>query len=236
MNSTRSLLTALVGLAMLATPITAAAYDHNYNHNNSHAARVANAVSSTQRSFATTGNFNHAFTNGGAFHPNAVARHDFRVERRMADLNAYRNYGRNYTAPGYYGAPAYAAAPAYGAPAYAAVPAYGAPAYAAAPYYGGGGGGGGSGCGAARRVMNTYYRDRNSGHPAAAYDLLAQNRWAFRSGCGSGGAGNGGMLGGLGGLGGFGGGAPAYSGYNGGGYNQPYGGSSMLAPLLQYIR
>jgi hypothetical protein len=225
MNSKRSLMTALVGLAMLATPITAAAYDNNYNHNNSHAARVASSVNST-RSFAATRNFNHSFANANAFHGNAVARHDFREERRMADLNAYRNYGRGYAAPGY------VAAPVYGAPAYAAVPAYGA----AAPYYGAVGGGGG--CGAARSVVNNYYRDRNTGHPAAAYDLLAQNRWAFRSGCTSGAATGGGMLGGLGGLGRLGGG---YNGgynqpYGGGGYNQPYGGGSMLAPLLQYIR
>jgi len=69
MNSKRSLLTALVGLAMLATPITAAAYDNNYKHNNSHAARVASSVNST-RSFAATRNFNHSFAN-----TNAVARH-----------------------------------------------------------------------------------------------------------------------------------------------------------------
>lgn len=221
MNSKRSLMTALVGLAMLATPITAAAHDYNYNHNNSHAARVASSVSSTPRSFATTRNFNHAFSN------NAVARHDFREERNLADLNAYRNYGRGYARPGYYGAPAYVAAPAY-----------------AAPYYGGGYGGG-NGCGAAQRVVNNYYRDRNTGHPAAAYDLLAQNRWAFHSGCTSGAPVGGGMLGGLGGLGtsaypnyrgGYNGGGYNGGGYNGGGYNQPYGGSSMLAPLLQYIR
>jgi hypothetical protein len=234
MFSKRSLMTAMVGLAMLATPITAAAYDHNYNHNNAHAARVASAVNSAPRSFATTRNFNHSFTNGNAFHGNAfhgnaVARHDFREERRLADLNAYRNYGRGYSSPGYYGAPAYVAAPAYGVPAYAAAPSY----------YGGGGGGGG--CNSARRVMNSYYRDRNTGHPAAAYDLLAQNRWAFNSGCGAGGASaGGGMLGGLGGVGNY--ANPNYrggyngGGYNGGGYNQPYGGSSMLSPLLQYIR
>jgi hypothetical protein len=230
MNSKRSLMTALVGLAMLATPITAAAYDNNYNHNKSHAERVASSVNST-RSFAATRNFNHSFANTNAFHGNAVARHDFREERRLADANAYRNYGRGYAAPGY-----------YGAPAYAAVPAYGAAPYAAAPYYGGNGGGGG-GCGAARSVVNNYYRDRNTGHPAAAYDLLAQNRWAFRSGCTSGATTGGGMLSGLGGLGGLGRGyngggynQPYGGGYNGGGYNQPYGGGSMLSPLLQYIR
>ena len=85
--------------------------------------------------------------------------------------------------------------------------------------------------------MNTYYRDRNTGHPAAAYDLLRQNQWAFRSGCASRSAFGGrtvrrtrwiGWI--LGGQrpGGYG----NYGGYNGG-YGQPYGGTSMLAPLIQ---
>ncbi len=67
-----------------------------------------------------------------------------------ADANAYRNYGRNYGNPGYYPAPVYTA-PGY------MVPGYGA------------GYGGGQNCARAQRVMNNYYRDRNSGHPAAAY-------------------------------------------------------------------
>jgi hypothetical protein len=118
--------------------------------------------------------------------------------------------------------------------------------------------GSGQGCAGAQRVMRTYARDRATGHPAAAADLLRQNQWALRSGCASGapygggglfsglggyrGApaynnyGGGGLLGGLGGLGGY-RNAPVYGngGYNGG-YGQPYGGSSALAPLLQYIR
>ncbi len=130
------------------------------------------------------------------------------------DANAYRNYGYN---SGY------------------AAPVYAAPAYSAAPY--GGGYATGNGCGAAQRVMNTYYRDRNTGHPAAAYDLLRQNQWATRSGCATGASVGSGFLGGLGSLGGYGGGyrgAPAYnSGYNGGGYGQSYGGGSMLTPLIQ---
>jgi hypothetical protein len=217
MKSTRSLMTALVGLAMLATPISASAYDYNYNHGNSHAARVARSVSASAHPFAT----------GRALGHDGIAARDWRADNRgWGDAAAYRAYGR----PGYVAGPRYVAAPAYGV---------------AAPYYGGGGGGGG--CGRAQQIMNTYYRDRNTGHPAAAYDVLAQNRWAFRNGCAGGGAPvSSGMLGGLGGFGGFGGGAPvsnyrpAYNGggYNGGGYGQPYGGSgtSMLAPLLQYIR
>src|SRR5271156_6555714 len=115
MNSKRSLMTALVGLAMLATPIAAAAHDYNHYDHATHAARVA----AETHPFAS-----HAFGNG------AFARHERHEERGIADANAYRNYGRGYG----YGAPAYAA-PVYAAPAYAAAPYYGGG-------YGGGGGGG----------------------------------------------------------------------------------------------
>src|ERR1700735_2697213 len=86
MNSKRSLMTALVGLAMLATPIAAAAHDNHFDHA-THAARVAAAVNGTHP-FA-----NHAFGNG------AFARHERHEERAIADANAYRNYG--YAAPVY---------------------------------------------------------------------------------------------------------------------------------------
>jgi Ni/Co efflux regulator RcnB len=233
MNSKRGLMTVLVGLAMLATPMAAAARDYKH-HDAAHAARAAR-------------NYDRAVRN------EAVANHDFRANRAFADARAYRNYG--YANRGYYGTPAYAA-----------------PAYA-----GGYGGyaGGGNGCANAQRIENTYYRDRNTGHPAAAYDLLAQNRWAFRSNCAGAAPVGGGLLSGLGAFGG----SPGYSNYrpayNGGGYNggygqpyrsngllgglfggsptanyrpayngagynggygQPAGGNSMLGPLLNYIR
>jgi len=166
MNSKRGLMTVLVGLAMLATPIAAAANDHN--HFDAHAARVAARNT-------------------------AVARHDRHENRAWENANAYRNYGNR----GYYGAPA----------------------YVAAPYYGGGAGGygGGGGCGGASRVLNTYQRDRATGHPAAAYDLLRQNQWALHSGCASGAPVGGGLFG-LGGQGGY-RGAPAYNNYRGGNGN-----------------
>jgi hypothetical protein len=196
MNSKRGLMTVLVGLAMLATPIAAAAKDHR----DFHGQYVAPAV------------VGHNFRNGATYvSPGAVARHDWRE----------RNWNR-----GYYGAPGYAAAPIYPV---------------AAPYYGGGpvgygGYGGGGGCGAASRVMRTYQRDRATGHPAAAYDVLRQNQWALHSGCATGAPVGGGLLGG---LGGYRGAAPYGGGYNGGGYNggygQPYGSGSMLAPLMQYF-
>src|SRR5260370_29883882 len=86
--------------------------------------------------------------------------------------------------------------------------------------------------------MRTYARDRATGHPAAAADLLRQNQWALHSGCG-GGAGVGrGLLGGLGGYRN----APVYNNY--GGYNGGYGGRyngvynhpSRNSPILSPMR
>jgi hypothetical protein len=225
-------MTVLVGLAMLATPIAAAAKD--YKNYDSHAARAARSFSARNGAPAVVTGRNGTWMPA----PAAVVGHDWR-EHHNWDANAYRNYGNR----GYYGAPAYVATPAYPV---------------AAPYYGGGYAGGG-GCGSASRVMNTYARDRATGHPAAAYDLLRQNQWALNSGCASGAPVGGGMLGGLGALGGY-RGAPAYNNYGGGnggllgglggyrgapaygnggyntGYGQPNGGGSMLSPLMQYIR
>jgi hypothetical protein len=229
MNSKRGLMTVLVGVAMLAMPLTAAAKDHGRFNN------------SQTRSFASTSSIapRHDFRNGTLMPAPVGMRPAWRGHRAWENAN----YGR-----GYYGAPAYVT-PAYAAPVYAA------------PY--GGGYAGGNGCGAASHVMRTYARDRATGHPAAAADVLRQNQWALRSGCASGAPMGGGLLGGLGGLGGY-RGAPAYNnggyngGYNGGllgglggyrgapaygngggynaGYGQQYGNGSMLAPLLQYIR
>ena len=233
MKSKRGLMTVLVGFAMLATPIAAAAKDHNQF--DSHAARVSR----------------HEFRNGATWMPApaAVARHDWHEDKHEwkhgwndGDADDYRGYGNS----GYYGAPAYVATPVYPV---------------AAPYYGGGygGGGGGQGCNGATRIMRTYQRDRATGHPAAAADVLRQNQWALRSGCAGGASYGGGLLGGLGGRGGYRGApvynnggyggllgglggyrgygaAPVYNGGYNGGYGQPYGNGSMLAPLLQYVR
>jgi len=207
MKSKRSLMTVLVGFAMLVTPITAAAYDNA--HNNSRAAHVSRSFNAPAHSFASSRNVAQAVRNSGAvttWRPAA----GWAARRDWADAQAYRNYGRNYGNPGYYPAPAYSvAAPAYSVPGYA----------------------GGGACRQAQSVVNNYYRDRNTGHPAAAADLLARNQWAFRSGCGGIAPTTGGLFSGFGGV-------PAYNNYGGynGGYGQPYGGTSMLAPLLQYIR
>lgn len=41
-------------------------------------------------------------------------------------------------------------------------------------------------CAAAQRVQETYWRDRNTGHPAAAAELMRDNEWAFRGECSGG--------------------------------------------------
>ncbi len=43
----------------------------------------------------------------------------------------------------------------------------------------------GASCAAARSVRINYWKDLNTGHPAAAADLKRQNEWAFRGECGS---------------------------------------------------
>lgn len=220
-------MTVLIGLAMLATPITAAAYDYNYAHNSSHPSRASHSFAAPARSFASARNVRAAVTRN-QFRNNAFAAAPGRgseANRTWGTADEYRNYGRNYARPGYYAAPAYPVA---------------AP-YAAAPYYGGGGGyGGGYGyvspCGHAQGIMNIINHDRATGHPAAAYDVLRQNQGLLQS-CGGGGVpATGGLFSGFGGYGG----APAYGNYGGGynsgyngGYGQPYGGSSILGPLIQ---
>ena len=182
MKSKRGLMTLLVGVAMLAMPLTAAAKDHG-RFNNPQARNFAGAH------YVAAAVNRHEFRHGGAWTPAAGGHRNWNWNHRGLndrDADDYQNYGNG----GYYAAPAYAA-PVYAAPAYAA------------PMYSGYGGG--NGCGGAQRVMRTYARDRATGHPAAAYDLLRQNQWAMRSGCAGGAPMGGGLLGGLGGLGGYGG-------------------------------
>jgi hypothetical protein len=237
MNSKRGLMTVLVGVAMLAMPLTAAAKDHGRFHNSQ--TRVFTPAPSVAPVFVNKHDFRHGATWVPA--PVGMRRYDWRENHNGwndDDADDYRGYGNR----GYYPAPVYAA-PVY-----------------AAPVYSGYGYGGGQGCAQAQHVMRTYQRDRATGHPAAAADVLRQNQWALRSGCAGGASYGGGLLGGLGGrgyrgapvynnggyngglLGGLGGyrgygAAPVYNngGYNGG-YGQPYGNGSMLAPLLQYVR
>jgi hypothetical protein len=165
MKSKRSLMAVLAGLAILAAPITAAAFDDNNGHNDSHPAPVSRS------SNAPAHNGHSADVNGHGFHNNAApANRDWHDNHNAAT----RGYGApDYRGPGYYGAPAYAGREYWG-PGYAVgSPYYGAPIYS----------NGSSSCRAAQSIVNNYYRDRNSGHPAAAAELLARNQWAFHSAC-----------------------------------------------------
>ena len=209
MNSKRGLMTVLVGLAMIATPIAAAAKDHNQY--DSHAARVSR----------------HEFRNGATWMPAsaAVARHDWREHHVWENANAYRNYGNR----GYYGAPAYVAAPVYPV----AAP------YYSGGYGGGGGGCNGAtrimrtyqrdrATGHPAAAASLIRQNQWALHSGCASGAPV-GRGLFGLG-GQGGYGgapaynNGGYGGGYG--------QPGY----GGGYGQPgYGGGSMLSPLMQYF-
>ncbi len=203
----------LVGVAMLVTPITAAAYDNNNYardnaHNNSRPANVSRSTNAPARSFAPARNVRPDGVAQRDFHNNvAAANRDWREDRNglnrgWGTAGEYRNYGN----PGYYRAPGYpVAGPYYGAPGYAGVPGYAV----AGP------------CGQAQKMMNIYVHDQNTGHPAAAADVLANNQGLFRS-CGVGAP----YARGFGGV-------PAYNNYNYGGYGQPYGSTSTFAPLIQ---
>src|SRR5258706_6014828 len=120
MKSRRNLMTALIGLAILATPITAAAKDHDGGRNYSH--------QSQSRSYNAPVNrheFREQHGNGRwAAAPYVAARHDWNEDRHenrwnedrhdnglhrgwrhgVGDADDYRDYGNR----GYYAAPAYA--------------------------------------------------------------------------------------------------------------------------------
>lgn len=207
MKSKLGLMATLVGLAVLATPIAAAAKDHRQDYVRGQGGHVENK---------------HKFHHGGtwAAEPRVYPVHEWH-DRGWRHRDWDEDDYRGYSSRGYYPAPVYAApAPVYG--------------------YGRGYGYQDS-CRQAASVMYNYQKDRATGHPAAAYDLLRQNQWALHSGCAAGSApyGGGGQFNGFGapGYGNNGYGAP-YGGYGQpyGGYGQPYGGSSMFSPLLQYFR
>jgi hypothetical protein len=234
MKSKRSLMTVLIGLAMLATPITAAAKNHDGGNRNDGHQWQSRSYNAPARNFAEN---RHEFRSEGRGHwaaPVQVAHRDWdegdhgwnedRGEHRgwnrgWGNADDYRHYGyRDEGYRGYY-------APTYVAPA---------------PYYGYSGYGGRRGpCARAQGIANVYRRDQYTGHPAAARDLLPQLRNAERA-CG-GVPYSGGLFGG-----GY-GSAPVfanydgyngnngYNGYNYGGYNgyQSGYGASMLGPLLQ---
>jgi hypothetical protein len=175
MKSKLNLMAAMVGLAMLATPIAASARDYR------------NGYVRAPRSYAAPAVTTHVgrYASGAALAPAAAAMHSVPAWHGGGWHDGYRGYGyRGYAAAPMYAAPV-TSAPVY-APTYAA-PAYAGPTYGGyGPTYGGGYGAAyGNPCRSAQSVMYNYYKDRNTGHPAAAYDLLRQNQWAAHSGCGS---------------------------------------------------
>jgi hypothetical protein len=204
MKSKRNLMTVLIGLAIFATPIAAAAKDHHHD--------AASTTSTSHPSHTTS------------FHASSAPARSF-ATTRVGTVDEYRNQGAVAHRDWVENHPGWNRGYAYGRPAYYGNRPYyaGGPAYYGAPGYAGGGYGGGGSCAQARSIMSTYESDRYRGHPAAAADVLRQNEWAFRSGCGS--PASAAMGPGLfSGFRGFGGApAPAYGNY-GGGYGQPYGG------------
>jgi hypothetical protein len=276
MRTRQNLTAALVGIAMLATPIAAAAKDHGRNFQNSsrpsHAARTfaAPARTFTPASVARRFAFRNiaqrpiainAVNRAPRFRPNFIPPGHLRApgwNRNWNNSQAYvpagnrydeeeeeereRNYSQSAVVCDADGDDCHAAGGYQGG----YYPNYG--------YNGGGyqGGYGSAACVEAQRLQQQVRRDRATGHPAAANDVLRKMARVERA-CGGGQVG-GGLLGGLGGLGRLGGqnglGGPAYNNYgynnayNGGynqpnynnyGYNQPNynGGMSTLAPLLQ---
>lgn len=197
MRSIKGLIVAMAGVAMLAVPITASAA------NSYRAARDgARYTARVQRSFNS-----HNFTSNRTFAPRASAERNFarstagwanrnfaerdRIDHDGGAHGAYQSYG--YVPP----------APVYAAPA----PALGY----AAPY---------NACSEAQRAINIARHDRNTGHPAAARDVLRNHSRALAA-CP--------QAGGLAAYGKYGYGSPAYP--------YSYGASPLIAPLLQnFIR
>ena len=254
MRTKQNLMTALVGFAMLATPITAAAKDHGRNFQNraraSHAARTfaAPVRTFTPAPVARGFRFRNAapvvipvnrVNRAARFSPNFIPpghlhargwNRKWRNSQTFVPAGGYATPGvvcdedgDDCRSVGYQGGYQNGYYPNYG--------------YGAGNYQVGNNAGA---CVEAQRLQQQVRRDRATGHPAAANDVLRKMARMERA-CGGAPVG-GGLLGGLGGApfgnglpGGL--GAPAYNnyGYNSG-YNQPYynnGYGSSLAPLLQ---
>jgi hypothetical protein len=211
MMSSKSLAAAILGLAMLATPITAAASEHH---------RAARNTARTAASAPRTFNFHNSapariVAPASSFAPRVGTSNR---SAQAAGWHQHRDFDDRGNFAGNGGVvPVY---PAYGYTNLAPAPAVGyltpAPTLGyAAPTYG-------SSCAAAQRAIKIARHDRRTGHPAAANDVLRNNAQALAN-CPE-----------IGGL-------PAYSsyGYNAPLQASPYGygASTMLAPLLQnFIR
>jgi hypothetical protein len=183
----KTLMTGLIGLAMLALPIAASAQNNENGRNDSHQAQSQNNHDES------VSHPNHAQTHANApahkakathnVAPATEARHDAgdqhtndqRADRdrnatpaahRDFDGHTYRN-DRNWSYNG----------DQYDRDYYNHYPRSGA------PYYEMPGGYAGGACSWARHLRLVYEQDRASGHPAAANDLLPQMQRAERA-CG----------------------------------------------------
>jgi hypothetical protein len=174
MNYKRNLMTGLIGLAVLAAPITAAAKNNDGGRNNqrqeSHYSAPARS-NDHERNFAPSPAPRNEFRNQGVGRtfipadPKPVYRdgrddrgdghRDWREGQNDGDRRDrdYRNYDgdRGYDGDEY---------------------SEGAPYYVMPEGYAGGA------CAWAQHLRNVYYHDRNTGHPAAAASLLPQLRRA----------------------------------------------------------
>src|SRR5208337_4787607 len=147
MKFSRNLMTGLIGLAMLAAPITAAAQDRDSGKYDSHQAQVQshdNAPARTAAPAIATRKESRDQRDARSFNTGPVV-----TEHR--DVRVDRDHDGPYAVE--------------------------APIYVMPRGYAGGA------CGWARHLRTVYEQDRNTGHPAAAADLLPQLRKAERA-CG----------------------------------------------------
>jgi hypothetical protein len=183
MKSKWNLIGACIGVAMLATPVVAAAKDHHSRDERPyHEFRTA-----PNRTFVAAPAFRHGWKHEGW--------------RDRDESREYRNEGWNRTFT--------PRNRSYGYPARGYAPYYGAPMNSGA-------------CAKAQVLANQYRKDRATGHPAAAADVLRQMSSLRNRGCTASAAPfRRGLYGG-----GY-QGVSAYNnyGYNAGGYNAPYNGS-----------
>jgi len=164
MEYRKNLITGFLGLAMLATPITAAAFDRD--------TRNATNNAPISRSYDVP---THADTwNSSPIVLVDDAREDRYERNHRWGNDGWRHYRRGYTYNrGYYGNRRY-----YGNRGYYGRGYYGNP-YAMPRNHASGS------CGWARHLRSVYNQDRYSGHPAAAADLLPRLRRAERACSGS---------------------------------------------------
>lgn len=249
MKSNRGIITALLGIAMLATPVSALARDHGWNRStgvrggaafNHPAPMFHPAVNSNVnvRAFAPPAREYRPAPAARAWQRPAFVENRTVVEREYVPVKHWddgdgydRHYWKHHHEPD---ADDYGYRQQYYQPA-----PYYSGTYGAVPYYGGGYGNPNA-CANAQRLYNQYQQYRMTGHHSAAQNVFARMQGPFHR-CqnqggitpGGGGYGYGGYYGGVN--------ASNYLGLNNGYYNNGYynnngyGASSLLGPLLQFV-